>query len=206
MTNNQNLLPYAAAIARLLKDVVYNDDRFWKEILQNQVAIMQYLEQMGIELVVDQADGYAFIKQIPLDDEGNTVGLVRRTPMTYEASLICIFLRERLDDFDIKDHLNNRCTVTHKQLKEDMELFFQEKPNFKKFLREIDRHIARVEEYGFLKCHKKGETNDDNLYEIKRIIKAKITSDDIETFRKKMEEGMEERMEKNMEENMEENI
>jgi len=188
MTAYQNVLPYAKVIARLLKDVVYDDDKFWKEILQNQVAIFQFFEKIGIELVVDQADGYAYIKQIPLDDEGSTVGLVRRTPMTYEASLVCIFLRERLDDFDIRDHLNSRCTVTHKQLKEDLEFFFQEKPNFKKFLREIDRHIARDEEYGFLKCLKKGENDDDNLYEIKRIIKAKITSDDIDAFRKKMEE------------------
>jgi hypothetical protein len=188
MTGNPNVIPYARAVARLLQGVVYNDDPYWKDILHNQVSITEYLEKIGIELVVDQPEGYAYIIQIPLDEDGSTVGLVRRTPMTYEASLICIFLREKLDDFDIGDHLHNRCLVSHKQLKEDIELFFKEKPNFKKFLREIDKHIGKVEEYGFLKAQNNGEKEDEKLYEIKRIIKAKVSSDHIEAFRNKMEE------------------
>lgn len=188
MTGHPNIIPYARAVVRLLQGVVYNDDLYWKDILKYQVSIAEYLEKIGIELVVDQPDGYAYTRQIPLDDDGSTVGMVRRTPMTYEASLICIFLRERLDDFDIKDHLNNRCLVGHKQLKEDIELFFKEKANVKKFLREIDKHIRKVVEYGFLKIHKAGEQDEENLYEIKRIIKAKVSSDDIEAFRRKMEE------------------
>ncbi|MCP4152037.1 MAG: DUF4194 domain-containing protein [bacterium] len=188
MTGTPNIVPYARAVGRLLQGVVYNDDPFWKEILRNQPGITEYLEKIGLQLVVDQPDGYAYIKQIPLDEEGNTVGLVRRTLMTYEASLICIFLREKLDDFDIGDHLNNRCMVSHKQLKEDIELFFKEKANFKKLLREIDKHIKKVVDYGFLKIQKPGEKDDGNYYEIKRIIKAKISSDHIETFRKRMEE------------------
>lgn len=188
MTGNPNVVPYARAIARLLQGVVYNDDPYWKDILNNQVGIAEYLEKIGIELVVDQPDGYAYIIQILLDEDGSTVGLVRRMPMTYEASLICIFLREKLDDFDIGDHLHNRCLVGHKQLKEDIELFFKEKPNYKKFMREIDKHIRKVEEYGFLKLRTAGEKDDKNIYEIKRIIKAKVSSDQIETFRKRMEE------------------
>jgi hypothetical protein len=187
-TGNMNILPYAGAIGRLLQGVVYNDDASWRDILQNQVGIYEYLEKIGIELVVDTQDGYAYIKQILLDDEGNTVGLVRRVAMNYEASLICIFLRERLDDFDIHDHLNNRCTVSHKQLKEDIELFFKEKPNVKKFLREIDKHIRKVVEYGFLNILKGGPKDEENVYEIRRIIKARVSSDHIETFRRKMEE------------------
>ncbi len=187
-TANMNILPYAGVIGHLLQGVVYNDDPSWRDILQNQVGIYEYLEKIGIELVVDSQDGYAYIRQFLLDDEGNTVGLVRRTAMTYEASLICIFLRERLDDFDIHDHLNNRCTVSHKQLKEDIELFFKEKPNVKKFLREIDKHIRRVVEYGFLNILKSGDQDEENVYEIRRIIKAKVSSDHIETFRRKMEE------------------
>jgi hypothetical protein len=182
-----NVLTYASVIGRLLQDVVYNDDPSWRSILQNQSGISEYLEKIGIELVVDSQDGYAYIKQIKLDDEGNTVGLVRRTAMTYEASLICVFLRERLDDFDIQDHLNNRCTVSHKQLKEHIELFFKEKPDIKKFLREVDKHIRKVVEYGFLKILKEGDRDEDNVYEIRRIIKAKVSSDDIEAFRRKME-------------------
>jgi hypothetical protein len=188
MMENPNIMPFARAVARLLQGVVYNGDLYWKDIVRYQVGIAEYLEQIGIELLVDQADGYAYIMQIPLDDEGGVVGLVRRTPMTYEASLICIFLREKLDDFDIGDHLHNRCMVSHKQLKEDIELFFKEKPNVRKFLREIDKHIRRVVDYGFLKIQTAGSQDEDNLYEIKRIIKAKVSSDQIEEFKRKMEE------------------
>ncbi|MCP4219555.1 MAG: DUF4194 domain-containing protein [bacterium] len=187
MSENPRILPYARGVVRLLQGVVYNDDAHWKTILHNRMAIAEYLEQIGIELVVDQPEGYSYIKQIPLDEDGGTVGMVRRTPMTYEAGLICIFLREKLDDFDIGDHINTRCLVTHKQIKEDIELFFKEKPNTKKFLREMDKHIRKVVDYGFLSVHKTGDKDDDTIYEIKRIIKAKISSDHIEAFRKKME-------------------
>jgi hypothetical protein len=188
MAGNPNVLPYAKTTVRLLQGVVYNDDLCWKDLIQNQLSITQYLEKIGIELVVDEAEGYAYIKQIELDEDGNTVGLVRRTPMTYEASLICIFLRERLDDFDSQAPMNNRCTVSAKQLKEDIQLFFKEKPNVKKFIRDLDRHIAKVVEYGFLKEIIGKGIESENLYEIKRIITAKITSDEIEIFKKKMEE------------------
>ena len=93
-----------------------------------------------------------------------------------------------LDDFDIGDHLNNRCLVSHRQLKEIIELFFKEKASFKKFIREIDKHIRKVVEYGFLKVQNAGEKDEENIYEIKRIIKAKISSDHIEAFKLKMEE------------------
>lgn len=188
MNEYANVIPYARAVARLLQGVVYNDDLYWKDVLQNQAGIAEYLEKIGIELVVDQPDGYAYTRQMILDEDGGTVGLVRRTPMTYEASLICIFLREILDDFDIGDHLNNRCLVGHRQLKEYIELFFKEKASFKKFTREIDKHIRKVVEYGFLKVRNAGEKDEENLYEIKRIIKAKISSDHIEAFKLKMEE------------------
>lgn len=188
MTGNPNAVPYAKAIARLLQGVVYNDEPYWNDITLHQMPITEYLEKIAVELVVDKPEGYAYIKQIPLDEDGSTVGLVRRTPMTYEAGLICIFLRERLDDFDIKDTPHLHCMVTHKELKEDIELFFKEKPNVKKFLRDIDKHIGKVVDYGFLKIRRKGESDDDTQYEIRRIIKAKVSSDHIESFRKKMEE------------------
>lgn len=188
MNRVANVYPYARTIARLLQGVLYKDDACWKDLDQHHISIAEYFEKIGVELVVDQSDGYAYIKQFELDDEGSTVGLVRRTRMTYEASLICIFLRERLDDFDTQDHLNTRCLVNHTQLKEDIELFFKEKPNVKKFLRDIDKHIGKVVEYGFLKVFKRSEQVEDNIYEIKRIIKAKISSDHIEAFKNKMEE------------------
>ncbi len=187
MTGNEIDADFARAVARLLQGVVYNDDSYWKYIQQNQVHIMLYLERIGLELIVDQPDGYAYLRQVSLDEEDATSGLVRRTPMTYEAGLICIFLRERLDDFDIGDHLNTRCLVPHKQIKEDIELFFKEKANFKKFLKEMDKHIRKVVEYGFLKLQQKKDNEDENVYEIKRIIKAKISSDQIHEFKEKME-------------------
>ena len=69
MTGHPRVIPYARAIARLLQGVVYNDDPYWKDILQNQVSITQYLEKIGIEVIVDQADGYAYIQQ-PLKERG----------------------------------------------------------------------------------------------------------------------------------------
>lgn len=187
MIQDENkILPYAKAIVTLLQSEVYSDHSQWNDILVNFKEINEYLNKIAIELVVDEHEGYAFLKQIELDDEGTTIGLIKRTPISYEVSLICIFLREEIDDFDISDSQSKICTISHQQLREHLEMFFKEKPNMKRFFDEIDSNIQKVIKLGFLKLHKDSVKSEDKIYEIKRIIKSKVSSDDIEELKTKL--------------------
>ena len=189
---NQTYEPYAHVIVKLLNGVIYDEnEKLWNNLLQYQVPISQFFEQIAIDVIVDKKDGYAYLKQIEIDEEGNTIGLVRRIPLKYETSLICIFLREMLDDFEINNVDQRNLYITHKHLKDNIELFFKEKANRVKLLSKFDNYIDQIVELGFLK--KIGNTDnskDETRYEVRRIIKAKITNDVLEDFKKTLEQNV----------------
>lgn len=87
--------PYAHVIVKLLQDTLYDEnEKTWNDLLQYQISITQYFEKIAIDLIVEKEDGYAYLKQIEIDEEKNTIGLIRRIPLKYEASLICVFLNK----------------------------------------------------------------------------------------------------------------
>ena len=181
--------PYAHVIVKLLNGVVYDEsEKLWNDLLLYQIEITQFFEKIAIELIVDKKDGYAYLKQIEIDEEGNTIGLARRIPLKYETSLICVFLREMLDEFEINNVDQKNLYITHKQLKDSIELFFKEKANKVKLLIRFDNYIETIVELGFLKRIGSSEVaKDDTRYEVRRIIKAKVTNDVLEEFKKKLE-------------------
>jgi hypothetical protein len=191
---NKNLTyePYAHVAVRLLNGVLYDEnEKLWSDLLQYQVPISQFFEQIAIDLIVDKKDGYAYLKQIEIDEEGNTIGLVRRIPLKYEISLICVFLREMLDDFEINNVDQRNLYITHKQLKDNIELFFKEKANKVKLLSKFDNYIDQIVELGFLKkIGTADNSKDETRYEVRRIIKAKITNDVLEDFKKKLKQNV----------------
>jgi len=189
---NQTYEPYANVIVKLFNGVIYDEnEKLWNDLLQYQVPISQFFEQIAIDLIVDKKDGYAYLKQIEIDEEGSTIGLVRRISLKYETSLICVFLREMLDDFEINNVDQRNLYLTHKQLKENIELFFKEKSNKVKLLSKFDNYIDQIVELGFLKKIGNPENSKDEMrYEVRRIIKAKITNDVLADFKKKLEQNV----------------
>ena len=189
---NQTYEPYAHVIVKLLNGVIYDEnEKLWNDLLQYQVPVSQFFEQIAIDVIVDKKDGYAYLKQVEIDEEGNTIGLVRRIPLKYETSLICVFLREMLDEFEINNVDQRNLYITHKQLKDNIELFFKEKGNKVKWLSKLDNYIDLISELGFLKkIGNPDNSKDDARYEVRRIIKAKITNDVLEDFKKKLEQNV----------------
>lgn len=182
--------PYAPVIVKLLNGTIYSEnEKVWNDLLQYQILITQYFEKIAIDLIVEKKDGYAYLKQIEIDDEKNTIGLVRRVPLNYETSLICVFLREMLDDFEINNVDQQNLYITQKQLKDTIELFFKEKANKVKMLSKFDDYIQSIVKIGFLKdLPGTYNSKDETRYEVRRIIKAKITNDVLEDFKKKLEQ------------------
>lgn len=180
--------PYAPVIVKLLQGGIGDDsERLWSELLLHEVQVSDYFQRIGIQLIVAKGDGYAFLRQIELDEEGKTIGLIRRMPLSYEVTLICVLLREWLDEFEVSDTDTHNLYITHKALRERMELFFKEKSNQMKLLKELDRYIDDIIKLGFLKIVRKSDSSrDETQYEVRRIIKAKITNDKLEEFRNQL--------------------
>lgn len=189
---NRNIAPYAKSAVKLLQGPVFEDQQeVWNEVLQYQVELTQYFERIALEVVIDKRDGYAFLKQIELDDSGSTIGLVRRMPLTYDLTLVCVLLREWLLEFESGDLETAHLYITPKEFRDRVEMFFKEKTNELKFIKELNRYLDQCVDMGFLKLvHKDTTSPDEYRYEVKRILKARITTDELFKFKQQLEDEL----------------
>lgn len=183
-----DIKPYSKAIVKLLKGIVEYNDPAWNDILQYQADIQAYLGVIGLELIVKKDEGFAFVRQAMLDD-GKTINLATRRQLGFEISVILIVLRNMLYEFEMNptDSQADEKYVTTTQIKEEVEMFLPVGFNQVKFRQDLDSNISKVIDMGFLAEVKKLET-DETLYRIHRIIKEKVTLDDLAEFKKKLKE------------------
>lgn len=183
-----DIKPYSKAIVKLLKGIVEYNDPAWNDILQYQADIQAYLGVIGLELIVKKDEGFAFVRQAILDD-GKTINLATRRQLGFEISVILIVLRNMLYEFEMNptDSQADEKYVTTTQIKEEVEMFLPVGFNQVKFKQDLDSNISKVIDMGFLAEVKKLET-DETLYRIHRIIKEKVTMDDLAEFKQKLKE------------------
>lgn len=174
---------YAAVIIELLKGPLYDDHKLWNVLLTCYPPIADYLKIIGIDVYCDQKEGFAFLTQ----QDTAATGLPRltsRLPLSYEVTVLCVVLRDSLEEFDISNTESRRHFLTRKQIKEALELFFKDKTNQVRLYKDFDKYIKQVVELGFLKIvHEDKQKPDDTRYEVRRILKAKINNEKLEEFR-----------------------
>lgn len=184
-TLGQNTTPYSKAIVRLLKGVVERSSNVWDDIINYQIEIQEYINKIGLELIVKKDDGFAFVKQFE-DNEGKTLGLVQRRQIGFETSIVLVVLRQSLEEFDSNPtQLAAEKFITDVEIKDELELFLQEGYNKLKFQKDLDNYIKRVAELGYLKEISKKDN--ETKYQIHRIIKEKITPDILQEFKTKLQ-------------------
>src|SRR5580658_2791829 len=182
MTNDKTAIyPFTPVLIRLLKGPVeYLDKSVWDQLLQYQAELTRFLQQMGLILVLEKDDGYAYLEQLRLDEEENTAGWVRRIQLGYEESILLILLRDMMAEFEVGEASGRELIKKRREIKEYAELFFKENPSRVKFIRELDRLIDRVEELGFLEKVETSELIDEQKFRIKKIIKARVDNEVLE--------------------------
>jgi hypothetical protein len=59
------------AVTQLMKGVVYRDthDRAWRSLAELQPQAQDFVEVLGLQVIIDEAEGYAFLRQRPGDPE-----------------------------------------------------------------------------------------------------------------------------------------
>ena len=164
-------------LTNLLKGVIYREQtpELWRDILSLQAQARDYVRLLGLELVIDEVEGYAFLRQV--DPDGSNAGevlprLIARRPLSYPVSLLLVALRKRLAQHDAQGG-ETRLVLSRDQIAEMMRTFLPASTNDAKLADEIDRHIGRAEEMGFLRQMKE----DENLYEVRRILRAIVNAD-----------------------------
>ena len=187
--DRSSLLPYTPVFIRLLKGPIeYLDRSTWEQLLQYQGELTRFLQQLGLTLVLEKEDGYAYLEQVRLDEEENVAGWVRRIQLGYEESILLVLLRDMMAEFEVGEASSRELIKKRREIKEYAELFFRENPSRVKFIRDLDRLIDRVEELGFLERVETHDLSDEQKFRIKKIIKARVDNDILENFKQQLSE------------------
>ena len=168
----------SAVVIALLKGVVYRegDERLWAGLLNVQARARDYVAVLGLDLVLDEAEGYAFLKSRPEqpddDDAPRLPRLVARRPLSFPVSLLLALLRKKLAEFDAGG-ADTRLILTRDDIVELIRVFLPESSNEAKLIDQIETHINRVVDLGFLRRLKPaGAAAGPATFEVRRILKA----------------------------------
>ena len=167
------------AVTHLFKGVVYRDTHevAWRHLVALQPQVRDYVGVLGLTVVVDEAEGYAYLRSRPDADDGpdDATGpgaapiprLVPRRSLSFPVSLLLVLLRKKLLESDAKDGAP-RLLLTRDQIVEMVRVFLPEHSNEARLVDQIDSYLKKVEELGFLR-RVRGSAD---LYEVRRILKA----------------------------------
>ena len=188
---SSNLKEYSVAIVRLLKSTVNSGDKVWDDVLLYRKPIQEYVNVIGLELIIKENDGYAFLKQFPIDDDDNTIGLVSRKQVGFETSVLLVVLRQILEDFETNplDYSGSEKFIDNEELINQIELFLPEKYDKVGYLKKLEDYIKRIEKLGYIKRVDSDDLN--TRYRIHKIIKEKVNIDALEEFKNKLNEYVE---------------
>ncbi len=166
-------------LVHLLKCVLYreDDERLWASLLRLQARVREQAAVLLLDLVLDEAEGYAFLKSRPDVDEAEGVlrqpRLVARRPLSYPVSLMLALLRKRMAEFDAAGG-DTRLVLLRDDIAELMRVFLPDGTNEARLIDQVDSTITKVVDLGFLRRLKGsvGTSQDSGRYEVRRILKA----------------------------------
>ncbi|MFJ3720827.1 DUF4194 domain-containing protein [Streptomyces sp. NPDC090057] len=161
-------------VVNLLKaGVLYQSDApaVWDQLLAHQAVIGDYLAVLGLHLVIDTAEGYAFARQRDPDtrDDGASVPrLVTRHRLSFAVSLMLVLLRGRLADSDASSS-DTRLLLSRDDLVDMVRGFLPPRSNEAQLVNQIDAHIKKLCDLKVLRATKQAD-----WYEVRRHLKALV--------------------------------
>ena len=172
----------SALVIVLLKGVIYQDSdaSVWNALIVLQARVRDYVAVMGLELVLDEAEGYAFLRSRTESDEVATAKLPRliaRRPLSFPVSLLLALLRKKLAEFDAsggQEGSGIRLVLSRDEIVELVRVFLPESSNEAKLIDQIETHLNKIVELGFLRKLKPGAATPgaQAVFEVRRILKA----------------------------------
>ncbi|PWB46892.1 MAG: hypothetical protein C3F18_12280, partial [Nitrosomonadales bacterium] len=123
----------SAPVILLLKGVIYQeaDAGLWNTLLNLQARVRDYMAVLGLELVLDESEGYAFLRARPEsgDDAAPRLPrLVARRPLSFPVSLLLALLRKKLAEFDASGG-NTRLVLSRDEIVDLVRVFLPESSN-----------------------------------------------------------------------------
>lgn len=171
----------------LLKGVLYQESNasLWSALVRLQARVRDFAAVLGLTLVLDEAEGYAFLRSRVEDNEEESPSakmprLVSRRPLSFPVSLLMALLRKKLAEFDARGG-DTRLVLSHDEIVDTVRLFLPERSNDARLVNQVDTYINKVVELGFLRRLKTQSSRDD-AFEVRRILKAFVDAQWLHDF------------------------
>ncbi|MBN2443447.1 MAG: DUF4194 domain-containing protein [Spirochaetales bacterium] len=183
---------FATVVIKLLKGPLYNEDPDWSTLILIQGKVRDYLGVLGLELNLYDVEGFAFLSQPDTEESENIPRLISRRRISFEATLLCVILREELDRFELSNSESSKLYIEKNEIRERIRIYFKERTDETRLFNDLNKYINQVENMGFLKkvrtgMQGKNELEDNEIYEVRYIIKAKIDLSFLADFKSRME-------------------
>jgi hypothetical protein len=158
----------------LIKGIMSREDdpALWQALLDLQTRAREYVAVLGLELILDEAEGYAYLRQrAPAQSEGEgepeLPRLVARRQLGYSVSLMLALLRKKLAEADAASG-ESRLILSAEQIADLMRLFLAETGNEAKLMDRVHSDIRKIVELGFLRRLHGSE----DRFEVRRTLKS----------------------------------
>lgn len=168
-------VPLSTLLIHLLRGPVYAQEKpeLWNVLLEKQVQVKQYFTQITLDLYLDDAEGYAFLRQIEADPNATEAPprMIRRRPLGLAMSVLCILLRKWLAEHDSQGG-ELRAIISRDMIYRELSLYIPEGKSEAKVQDQIDKYISQAESLGLVRSLR----GDQDRLEILRITKALINA------------------------------
>ena len=178
----------------LLRAILYreNDAALWDGLVGMQARVREYVAVLGLELVLDESEGYAFLRaRTPPNDEAELElpRLVARRPLSFPLSLLLALLRKKLVEFDAGGG-DTRLVLSRDEIVEMLRVFLPESSNEARVMDRVDAHLKRIVDLGFLRRMRGDESGPgaNAAFEVRRILKAFVDAQWLSEFDARLSE------------------
>ncbi len=176
--------PLPGVVVSLLRGVLdrEEDPAAWQALLGLVARVREYVGVMGLDLVLDEAEGHAFLRQRPATEgEPELPRLVARRQLGYSVSLLLVLLRKKLAELDAGGG-ETRLILSRAEIADLVRLFQEERTNEARTADRVDADIARVVELGFLRKLRGQEDS----FEVRRLLKSFVDAQWLDAFEQKL--------------------
>lgn len=167
---DEKSIAFSTAMVTLYKGFINRETQLqhWNTILAQRTRMEDYVAQIGLHLVVDETDGYAYLKQqTQTDDHLEIPRLIPRHALSYPVSLLLVLLRKQLIEFDSQNSAE-RFVVSKKEMMEMLRPYLKDTSNEARQLKEMESNLNRIKDMGFIRVLDGADGN----YEVLRILRS----------------------------------
>ena len=178
-----------SVVVPLLKGVVYREENpgLWATLLRLQASVQDYVVVLGLELLLDEAEGFAFLrsrKEVEEEEEAASIPrLVARRQLSYPVSLLLALLRKKLTEFDAAGG-DTRLILSRDEVVELIRIFLPAGSNEAKLIDQVDATVNKIADLGFVRRLRGQE----QMIEVRRIIKAFVDAQWLADFDERLAE------------------